>query len=243
MDGRSAARAALRDNLIFWNNFFSGCIARRVDTDKFQRVVAIAQRDHPLPPAAIADIFLRPTPTNDISLDPSVPLYLQTLSSLGFIDTPSILKALYKYSSSQHQVRQAQQQLPAENNGDEAPKDKEERRPRCWSNSYWVEEYMFYRLVGVVVENRAPQDSEAVLEVVRIVSKWMALFTAVSSTFTDATMEQAPHVREAVRRDGMESSRAAFVALLLRLCESQPMIRTITKQFAKGEPLLLLQDI
>lgn len=102
---------------------------------------------------------------------------------------------------------------------------------------------MFYRLVGVVVENRAPQDSEAVLEVVRIVSKWMALFTAVSSTFTDATMEQAPHVREAVRRDGMESSRAAFVALLLRLCESQPMIRTITKQFAKGEPLLLFQDI
>lgn len=97
---------------------------------------------------------------------------------------------------------------------------------------------MFYRLIGVVVENRAEQDSKTVLEVVRIVSKWMELFTAVSEAFGAGALEQLPHVREAVRRDGMESARAAFVALLLRLCESQPLIRSITKPFAKGKWLL-----
>jgi mediator of RNA polymerase II transcription subunit 5 len=232
MDGRNAARAALRTDLAFWNKFFAGCIAKRVESEQFQRVVEVVQKDYPLPPAAIADIFLRPTPTNHISLDPSVPLYLQTLANLGYIDTPSILKALYKYSSSQDHVRSAQP-LSGDANAEQAQKEKE---TQCWSNSYWVEEYMFYRLIGVIVENRTEQDSRTVLEIVRIVSKWMGLFTAVSTAFGAGALEQLPHVREAVRRDGMESARAAFVALLLRLCESQPLIRTITKPFAKGQP-------
>jgi mediator of RNA polymerase II transcription subunit 5 len=232
MDGRTTARATLRDSLVFWNKFFAGCIAQRVEPEQFQRVVELAQSNHPLPPAAVADIFLRPTATNHISLDPSVPLYLQTLANLGYINTPSILKALYKYSSSREHVRRAAQPLPDEGNGDDT---NAEKHPQCWSNSYWVEEYMFYRLIGVVVENRAEQDSKTVLEVVRIVSKWMELFTAVSEAFAAGALEQLPQVREAVRRDGMESARAAFVALLLRLCESQPLIRSITKPFAKGK--------
>lgn len=228
MDGRSSARSALRDNMAFWEKFFAGCIGLRVDSHRFERVAPIAQRSHPLPPSAIADLFLRPTLSNRTSLDPWVPVYLQTLTKLGFIDTSSILRALYKYSSS-HQL------VPAADvaTGDHTQAGRVDPS-KCWSNSYWVEEYMFYRLLKTVVENREDQDSRAVLEVVRSVSRWMALFAAASTALASAMIDPMAHAHEAVRREGFDSARAAFVALLWRLCENEPIIRIISKPAATG---------
>ena len=75
------------------------------------------------------------------------------------------------------------------------------------------------------------QDVKTALEVVRIISKWMKLFTAASSAFAPDMlgMVQEPQIKEE-----MESARAAFVALLLRLCESDIIYKAISKRFAKG---------
>ena len=225
MDGRPVARSNLRDSLVFWNDFFTQCLAQRLETDRFDTLVRMVHTRHPLPPAAIADLFLRPQPSNRNSLDPRVPLYLQTLATLGYIDSAAVLQALYKYSSLHGQLHTDEGPAQGEKDGSSG------KQTRWWKSSYWVEEVMFYRLTKVLVEGREVQGSKNVLEIVKIVSKWMTLFTAASPSLGAEIMGQLP---DAERRDEMESARAAFVALLMRLCDSEPLVRTITKPFAKG---------
>ncbi|KAL2676733.1 hypothetical protein Neosp_010497 [[Neocosmospora] mangrovei] len=211
MDSRTAAQGALRATIDFWKQFVSRCIAKRVDTDRFEVLVQQVYAEHPLPPAVIADFFLRPQPSNDNSLDPRIPPYLQALTRLGYIDTPSVLQALYKYSSSH---AQAQQQPNDGDDKNEAAQPPKTPHIKHWKSSYWAEEAIFYSLTKAVVEGRAIPDSTIALDVVKIISKYMTLFTAASTAFAADMLGQlhSPQIR-----DEMESARAGLVALLLRL--------------------------
>ena len=228
MDSRTAAQGALRATIDFWKTFVSRCIARRVDTDRFEVLVQQVYAEHPLPPAVIADFFLRPQPSNDNSLDPRIPPYLQVLTRLSYIDTPSVLQALYKYSSSH---AQAQQQPNDGDNKNEAAQPPKTPHIKHWKSSYWAEEAIFYSLTKAVVEGRAIPDSTIALDVVKIISKYMTLFTAASTAFAADMLGQlhSPQIR-----DEMESARAGLVALLLRLCENDILVKAVSKPFAKG---------
>ncbi|KAJ4167726.1 mediator complex subunit [Fusarium falciforme] len=227
MDSRTAAQGALRATIDFWKTFVSRCIARRVDTDRFEVLVQQVYAEHPLPPAVIADFFLRPQPSNDNSLDPRIPPYLQVLTRLSYIDTPSVLQALYKYSSSH---AQAQQQPNDGDNKNEAAQPPKTPHIKHWKSSYWAEEAIFYSLTKAVVEGRAIPDSTIALDVVKIISKYMTLFTAASTAFAADMLGQlhSPQIR-----DEMESARAGLVALLLRLCENDILVKAVSKPFAK----------
>ena len=87
-----------------WQKFLSHCLARRLDPAKFEEFVPIHYSRHPLPPGIIADLLLRPQPRSRDYLDPRIPRYVQALVQLKQIDTSSILKALYKYSTSHSQA-------------------------------------------------------------------------------------------------------------------------------------------
>ncbi|KAK7409684.1 mediator complex subunit [Neonectria punicea] len=228
MDGRVVAGGALQAALSYWADFVARCIARRLETDRFEAYVTLVHSKHPLPPVAVADFFLRPQPSNHDSLDPRIPRYLQVLAQLGYVDTPSILKALFKYSSS-HTQAQAQPQNPTQTDG---PDKKKPAKPPItrWESSYWAEEVIFYSLTKSVVQGRAIPDSRTALDVVRIISKWMALFTSASTAFAADVME---HVQTSKAREDMESARAALVALLLRLCENEILVKAVSKPFAK----------
>ena len=225
MDGRFSAGGALRSALVYWSQFVLQCIAKRLDTQRFEEFVRLVYAQHPLPPVAIADFFLRPQPTNNYNLDPRIPSYLQVLSRLRYIDTPSILKALYKYSSSH-----AQSQTGTEEQNSKEPAKKLTR----WGNSYWAEEVIFYSLTKSVVEGRAIHDSKTALEVVKTISKWMTLFTTTSTAFAADMLGQ---LQTSQVQNEMESARAAFVALLLRLCENDVLVKAVSKPFAKGTSL------
>ncbi|KAK7425449.1 mediator complex subunit [Neonectria magnoliae] len=228
MDGRVNAGGALQAALSYWADFVARCIARRLETDRFEAYVTLVHSKHPLPPVAVADFFLRPQPSNHDSLDPRIPPYLQVLAQLGYIDTPSILKALFKYSSS-HAQAQAQPQNTAQTDGPD--KNKPAKPPITrWESSYWAEEVIFYSLTKSVVQGRAIPDSRTALDVVKIISKWMALFTSASTAFAADVME---HVQTSKAREDMESARAALVALLLRLCENEILVKAVSKPFAK----------
>ncbi|KAM0558474.1 hypothetical protein ACHAPJ_004668 [Fusarium lateritium] len=237
MDNRVAAADAMRAAVEYWTQFVARCISQRLETDKFEAYVRLVHDQHPLPTALVADFFLRPQPSNDNSLDPRIPPYIQVLTKLGYVDTPSILKALYKYSSS-HSYAQAQQQQS--NEGDEKDREKKEEKEKentqppknitRWKSSYWAEEVIFYGLTKAVVEGRAIPDSRTALDVAMIISKWMALFTTASTAFAADMLEQ---VHTAQVRDELESSRAALVALLLRLCENEILVGAVSKPFAK----------
>ncbi|OLN95416.1 Mediator of RNA polymerase II transcription subunit 5 [Colletotrichum chlorophyti] len=224
MDGR-IVRGVQHAALEQWSQFIAKSLAHRIDPDKFESYVPFLQAKHPLPPVAVADLFLRPQPHNRASLDPRVPRYLQVLSDLNYIDTPSILKALYKYSTSRAHSRDAAQ--PTDQEAAEAQKPNTLR----WGSSYAAEEVMFYRLTKSVAQGTAIRNMETGLEIANIMAKWIALFTDAATAFTVDVMGQL-HTSQV--REEMESARAAFVALLLGVCENAVVLKAFGRPEAQN---------
>ena len=113
-------------------------------------------------------------------------------------------------------------------NGGKKNKQKEMVR---WRSSYGTEEVIFYRLTKAVAQGEAAQNRMDAIQVVEIVAKWMTLFTAAFTVFAQDMMGQLDN---AVARDEMESARAAFVALLLGVCENPVVLKTMGKPYAKS---------
>ncbi|GJC88183.1 mediator of RNA polymerase II transcription subunit 5 [Colletotrichum liriopes] len=222
MDGR-VVRGVQRAALEQWSEFIARSLAHRIDPDKFESYIPFLQVKHPLPPVAVADLFLRPQPHNHESLDPRVPRYLQVLSDLNYIDTPSILKALYRYSTSRAHSRDAAQPVNGETQRPNVPR---------WGSSYAAEEVMFYRLTKSVAQGTAIQNTGTGLEIANIMAKWIALFTDAATAFTVDVMGQ---LHNSQVREEMESARAAFVALLLGVCENQVVLKALSKPEAQGK--------
>lgn len=213
-----------RDAIAYWANFIDKCVRERLDTDRFQPFVALVQRTHRLPSAVIADLLLRPSPNNSASLDPRIPMYLQVLGNLGYVDMTSILRAMYQYSSSHTLVESQQGGL-----GDTTNEETQQQKIR-WKNSYWAEDHLFYALTRWVVEGRAVKDSKTALELVNILSKWIALFTAASAAFATDMLGQVQNIQIE-----MESARAGLVAVLICLRENPILLRAIARPRAKGK--------
>lgn len=221
MDGSvQVTSGALREPTAYWSKFIARCIAERLDTDRFEEFVPLVYSQHRLAPIFIADLFLKPQPSNNVSLDPRIPPYIKVLSRLGYVDAPSILWTMYKYSSLHAQLRLSQ-------SGD----DKDEARTRCWRISSWAEEVMFYHVIKTVVEGSAFRDSRAALVLVRSMCKWMDLFTSASTAFAADVLGE---IQSSQVRDEMDVARAAFIPLLLRLVETPSLVKVISKPVARG---------
>ncbi|KAL2753906.1 hypothetical protein ACRALDRAFT_1041677 [Sodiomyces alcalophilus JCM 7366] len=224
MEAQSITPGTTQVALGQWTRFISRCLARRLDPLKFESFVPHLRSEYPLPPSTIADLFLRPQRNDHNCLDPRIPRYLQVLTKLRYIDTPSILKALYRYSTSHKQARSTEQ-LQDGNRGPVSETDLVR-----WESSYGAEEVMFYRLTKAVAQGSAISDTDEALEIARIMSMWMTLFTDASTAFAVDAMGQFQSHQV---RDEMESARAAFVALLLGVCENQVVLRALGRPQAK----------
>ncbi|KAH7362967.1 mediator of RNA polymerase II transcription subunit 5 [Plectosphaerella cucumerina] len=216
MDANSGAQ---RDTLERWARFKARCLAQRLDPEQFGAFVPLLHLQNPLSAPVIADLFLAPQAHNHDAPNPRVPQYLQVLSKLGYIDTPSILSALYRYSTSHLQSPNTMRNPP-----DHAAETKSKSNTRRWRNSYGTEEVMFYRLTKAVAQGTGIKSPDDGLEVAKVMSKWMALFTDASTAFAVDAMGDL-HTSHA--RDEMESARAAFVALLLGVCENQLVLKAL----------------
>lgn len=205
-----------------WTRFLDRCRASRLDSDTFDSYVSLLHSKHPLPPSIIADVCLKPYPSNHETLDPRIPRYIQVLSSRKLIDTPSVLKALYKYSTSHMQ---------AQSTGNLAPEDQDGQPPLRWGSSYAAEEVIFYRLTKAVATGHGIKNAGDALEVCKLMAKWMTLFTLASAAFAQDVMGQ---LQSSQSRDEMEAARAAFVMLLLGICENQTVLSTLSRPLAKS---------
>lgn len=231
-----------------WDRFLQQALVQRLDFDKFAEYAPLLHSRYPLGPAPVADLLLRPAPWNRYTLDPRVPLYMQTLLDLKYIDTPAILKALYRYSTC-HVL--ADRQTPAEqkqgrgaaDGGDKAPpRHKDGKTVTRWQSSFSSEEVIFYRLTKAVAQGAAIKNSRDSLEVSTIMARWMMLFTAASAAFPpdeDVMMGGAGGAgrdkASQQSKDDMENSRAAFVMLLLGVCENHVVLEVLSKPLAKGK--------
>lgn len=231
-----------------WDRFLQQALIERLDFDKFAEYAPLLHSRQPLGPAPIADLLLRPAPWNKYTLDPRVPLYMQTLLDLKYIDTPAILRALYRYSTC-HVLADKQtpgQKQNATNAGDSKAPSKEQKDGKkeftCWQSSFSSEEVIFYRLTKAVSQGAAIKNSRDSLEVSTVMARWMMLFTAASAAFPpdeDVMMGGGGVARRdkasQQSKDDMENSRAAFVMLLLGVCENHVVLETLSKPVAKGE--------
>lgn len=198
-----------------WDGFLDTCLFKRLGPSDFESSAPKLHSKHPLPADALADLLLRPRASNKDTLDPRIPLYLESALTLGYVDAPAILKALYNYSTSHSQSQSGTDGLP-------------EVR---WRSSYSAEEVLFYRLTKAVVQGAAIGKGEDAVRMVDIVAKWMALFTGAFATLATDVMDQ---LEAGGPREEMETARAAFVALLISVCDNQVVLRTVERPDAKS---------
>lgn len=90
---------------------------------------------------------------------------------------------------------------------------------------------MFYRLTKSVAQGTAISNGEKAIEVANVMAKWIALFTDAATAFTVDVMGQ---LHNSQAREEMESARAAFVALLLGVCENQVVLKVLSSPEAKS---------
>lgn len=233
-----------------WDRFLQQVLVQRLDFDKFTDYAPLLHSRHPLGPTPIAELLLRPSPWNKYTLDPRIPLYMQTLLDLKFIDTPAILKALYRYSTchdlaDKQTPGQKQNAMASGSGSDKAPpkgQNDGKKEITRWQSSFSSEEIIFYRLTKAVSQGPAIKNSRDSLEVSTVMAQWMMLFTAASAAFPpeeDAMMGGTGDVRRdkslQQSKDDMENSRAAFVMLLLGVCENHVVLEALSKPAAKGE--------
>ncbi|KAG6112502.1 hypothetical protein E4U31_002866 [Claviceps sp. LM219 group G6] len=186
---KASARRALRDAAQYWSKFIARCILQRLERERFNDFIRLVHSQHPLPSILVAQLFLRPQPDNDVSPDPRIPPYIQALSQHGYVDAASILRALYKYSLLHAQLNPVAQ-LRAMDFTEYRRVDDEKGREdgasgkkplRRWRSSSWLEEVMFYHVIKTMVERTAFRDTRAALQLCHVMSKWVELFTSVST--------------------------------------------------------------
>ncbi|KAK8002553.1 hypothetical protein PG989_002272 [Apiospora arundinis] len=238
-DGASAggqSRSNQNQAVDNWAKFLDQCLTQRIDEDVFASKVSVLSARSPISPAAAADLLLRPQPANRESLDPRIPRYMHVLIEKRLIDTPSLLNALYKYSTS-HNLAEAtgQQHLTALN-------AEQQHAPAGmrWKSSYGQEETIFYRLTKANGLGTCVRSARESLEVCKAIAKWMALFTSAAAAFSQDVLGQL-HLAES--RDDMETSRAAFVMLLLGVCENQIVLKALSRPYAQDARKALSESL
>ncbi|KAK8041323.1 Mediator of RNA polymerase II transcription subunit 5 [Apiospora phragmitis] len=237
--GRNNAHQAMD----VWARFLDQCLTQRIDEDVFASKVAVLSARSPLPPAAAADILLRPQPANRDSLDPRVPRYMHVLIERRLIDTPSILDALYKYSTSHDQAEATGGQHHHHHHHLAASALHAEHAPAGlrWKSSYGQEETIFYRLTKANGLGTCVRSAKESLAVCKAIARWMVLFTAAAAAFSQEEMTGQLHLAES--RDDMETSRAAFVMLLLGVCENQIVLKALSRPFARDARKALSESL
>ncbi|TLD26352.1 hypothetical protein PspLS_04568 [Pyricularia sp. CBS 133598] len=228
------------ESLRNWQAFIERCLITRLDNETFERFAPIHHAKYPLPPRALAELFLRPQKNNHDVLDPRIPQYMQILLAHHYIDALSILLAMYKYSTSHKQIQDVTGAGETDEGGGQ-----QTQQPLRWGNSYATEEHIFYRLTRSVSHGTGIHDSWDALRIARIMAKWMELFTATAGAFAADMVNQQMQTadeRDRIERerrkqlprvDEMESARAGFVMLLLGVCESKPVLNALGKPYAK----------
>lgn len=82
-----------------WNKLLRQCLSRRLDANKFRELAKLLIERDPVPEGKIIDAVLESKAVTNVSWDPLIPLYADTLRRLGMIKIPDVLNSLLKHSS------------------------------------------------------------------------------------------------------------------------------------------------
>ncbi len=204
-----------------WSKFLTKCLVSRLDPDKFEQFVGFHHARYPLPPIVLADLFLKPRPKNRDYIDPRIIWYLNILLRLKYIDTATLLRALYRYSTSHTQSHGAVSGMDGDASGEQILR---------WRSSYGLEEATFYALTKAVGQGTGIKNIREAVDVAAVMAQWMTLFTASSEAFAAGVIQ----LQASQSQTEMESARAAFVMLLLSVCENHIVLSALGRPYAKS---------
>lgn len=159
-----------------WIKFLSHSLATRLEPETFRSFVEILHLKYPLQPYEISQIFLAPTETNNGSLDPRIPHYLQTLLDTHMVNVPSVLRWLAAYSSLGSQADSQNEEGRDAQDGHDGKDTALETRSKRWTNSYASDEVLLYKVAKYVVasgNSRSIHDDP--VELLRESKRWMQL--------------------------------------------------------------------
>lgn len=211
-----------------WQAFLFHSLATRLEPDTFSSYAEILQSKHPLTPARITELLLRPTSNNDASLDPRIPRYLQVLLGLELVTVPSILRALLKYST--HRALNGDENSTdadvsgrEETQTDNGSKKRKQDGPSHWTNSYAAEETMFYRLAKHISSGTAPKSIQEAVELVLVSIQWMKSI-ALATQAAQPTLNLA-----STRAEEMNAQTMALGTLLVAIVENGQVLHALSK--------------
>lgn len=242
MDGRpppaaaAAAAKGLLDAVAQWTKFITLAEARRLDSDKFATFARITFTKHPLPPPLLADLLLRPTASNRVALDPRVPLYLEVLLKQKYLNTTAVLRALYKYSTTHTRIQSDAERQDAtapagtikEEPGASVPKKQKITR---WKTSYASEAVILWQLARYINQGAGIKSSRDVVEIAKIMARWISLFTDAAAAFTRDAFGTI-HTQQ--QKNEVARSRDAFVLFTIAFSENATVLSTFNKPIAKA---------
>jgi mediator of RNA polymerase II transcription subunit 5 len=210
-----------------WSKFLSHSLATRLDPETFESYVQLLSTKHPLAPAHISDLFLRPSATNDGSLDPRIPRYMQVMLRLDLINISSILRALHKYSTfgtvlEEHEIDTQNKVIQAD--GEDTTRRKPEERRKRWANSYAAEELLFYQVAKSITSGSAPKDIQETVDLILVSIRWMALMTTAGNGANDMLNLGHAQAQE------MSATTTALGTLMVAVVDNGRVVQALTKK-------------
>ncbi len=233
MDDDRDPRKDLPASIALWNRFLNIARYRRLDADKFASYLPYHFEQHPLPPIIIADALLRPSERQSYRLDTRFMLYLNALLKQRRVDAPSVLRALYKYSTlhlwapSRDVAAAAGGALP----GEEAPGKQEQKKIVRWRNSWADEETIIWRLAKLVHKGQGITTAKRVFQVSSVLVAWMRLFAEAAPAFS---RDGFGPLHDPHDQDDAELARNAFVLFLIAFSRCARVRSTLSRPACKG---------
>ncbi|KAK4238900.1 hypothetical protein C8A03DRAFT_14704 [Achaetomium macrosporum] len=233
MDVDPATRS-LRASVAEWSGFVRRALVKRLDPEKFAAFAPIHFTNHPLPPLLIADILIRPTKPGKYSLDPRAFRYLEVLLKQHRVDTASVLRALCMYSSIHAWVQSPQDAaaLPGDDlKKEEGVEEKKRAGIARYQNSYHIEEVLLWRLAQAVHRGTGIKTARNVIEVSKVLAKWMALFAEAAAAFSREAFGSLHSLRE---RDEAARAKNALALFVFAFSESPVVLSVLSRPVCKG---------
>ncbi|KAK0670786.1 putative mediator of RNA polymerase II transcription subunit 5 [Cercophora samala] len=224
-----------------WEHLITRARLQRLDPDQFAVFSQILFVKHPLPPALISELLLRPTADNNVALDPRAPLYLTHLIKQRRVDTASVLKALFKYSTIHTKIHpQPEDQPSKEREASSPPPPPPRKKLLRWTSSYSSEAILFWRLAQTVNQGIGIKSGRDVVETSKILVRWMALFTEAATIFSQDAFGSMHSLNAKLE---MERSRESFIMFLNAFSANPTVPKTFLLPAAKGLRKQLAQSL
>lgn len=209
-----------------WSKFLSHSLATRLDPENFESYAQLLSSKHPLSPKHISDLFVRPSTTNEGSLDPRTPRYLQVLLGLELVNIPAILRALQKYSTFGTVLEVRDTEGPskdAEADGEDDGRKAGERIKR-WTNSYATEETIFYQAARYITSGSAPKDIQETIDLVLVLIKWINLVTPAGNKANEMLNLGHTQAQE------MSATTIALGTLMVAVVDNGRVVQALSKK-------------